>query len=171
MIDEARLKLHPTASVRTAVEALFRLEHGRAPEDLRRVIQSLDALLRDPAQQGLRRTFTVWIKRLLRRKVGSTSMTEIDTITDLLEADTMLAERIEAWFEEATRQGLQQGRLEGRLEGQSRLLARQIERRFGPLPAAVGERLAHAGEAELEAWGEAVLSAPTLAAVFDDTRH
>lgn len=171
LIDEARLKLHPTGSVRTAVEALFRLEHGRTPADLRRVIQALDALLHDPAQAAMRRTFTVWIKSLLRRKAGSHSIQDIDRINDILEADTMLAERIETWFEEATRKGLQKGVQQGRMEGETRLLAKQLERRFGSLPQAVLDRLAAASEAQLEAWGEAVLSAPSLDAVFGDDRH
>ena len=109
LIDEARLKLHPVDSVRTAVEALFRLEHGRTPEDLRRVIRALNALLRDPGQEAIRRAFTLWIKRLLRRKAGTSTIAEIEHIEDLLEAaDTMLAERIESWFDEAARKGIQQ---------------------------------------------------------------
>ena len=44
LTDEARLKLHPTESVRNATEALFRLEHGRTPDDLRRVIQALSLI-------------------------------------------------------------------------------------------------------------------------------
>ena len=179
LIDEARLKLHPADSVRTAVEALFRLEHGRTPADLRRVIQALDALLRDPAQAAMRRTFTVWIKSLLRRKAGSHSIQDIDRINDILEADTMLAERIETWFEEATRkgvqlgvqQGLQQGVQQGVQQGEARLLAKQLERRFGLLPQAVTDRLTAASEAELETWGEAVLSAPSLDAIFGQGRH
>jgi hypothetical protein len=96
----------------------------------------------------------------LRRKAGSHSIHDIESSNDLLEADTMLAERIETWFEEATRKGMH--------KGESRLLAKQLERRFGPLPQAVTERLAAATEAQLEAWGEAVLSAPSLEAVFGD---
>ena len=38
--------------------------------------EALDALLRDPAQAALRRTFTVWIKSLLRRKAGSHSIAD-----------------------------------------------------------------------------------------------
>ena len=71
----------------------------------------------------------------------------------------MLAERIETWFEEATR------------EGEARLLAKQLERRFGPLPQAVTDRLVAATEAQLNAWGEAVLSAPSLDAIFGEGRH
>ena len=206
-----------------------------------------DLLLRDPAQAAMRRTFNVWIKSLLRRKAGSHSIEDIDRINDLLEADTMLAERIESWFEERYAKGftlgIQQGRIEGRVgpvaggsagvksllrrkvglhrsniqhdidrindlldsntllaerletwfeetyviglatgyaigfqqgrieEGESRLLAKLLERRFGPLPQAVTERLAAATEAQLEAWGEAVLSAPSLEAIFGEGRQ
>ena len=112
-------------------------------------------------------------------------------MTDFMEADSMLAECIEAWFEEATQKGIQkgfqtgiqqgiekgieeglvQGRVQGRHEGEVRLLARLLRRRFDPLPASVAERLLQASEDELQAWGEAVLNAPTLAAVFDEVRH
>jgi predicted transposase/invertase (TIGR01784 family) len=175
LIDEARLKLHPADSVRSAVEALFRLEHGRTPDDLRRVIQALDALLRDPGQEKIRRTFTAWIKSLLRRKAGASNIEEIERINDLLEADTMLAERIESWFEEATRKGLEKGRMEGMeaglLKGQAGILAKLLQLRFGPLPPAAVERLSHATADELDAWAEAVLAAPSLSAVFDPSRH
>ena len=183
LIDEARLRLHPATSVRNAVEALFRLEHGRSPDELRRVIQALDALLRDPQQQPMRRSFTNWIKRLLHRKAASTTLsamaTEIDAMSDFMEADSMLAERIETWFEEATQrglqqgiqQGIQQGRVEGRHEGEAHLLARLLAQRFGPLPEWVDQRLKQASEDELSSWGEAVLSAPTLAAVFGERQR
>ena len=69
--------------------------------------------------------------------------------------------------------GMAKGRVEGlvvgRVEGESRLLKRQLERRFGPLPQWVSERLGSAKEEELEAWSEAVLTAPTLEAVFGKT--
>jgi hypothetical protein len=46
-----------------------------------------------------------------------------------------------------------------------------MERRFGPLPPAVSERLACATLAELEVWGEAVLMAPSLESVFEMPKH
>jgi hypothetical protein len=163
LIDEARLKLHPAGSVRTAVEALFWLEHSRSPEDMRRVIRALDALLRDPGQDEIRRIFTLWIKHLLRRKADSPTMGDIERINDLQEDNGMLAERIENWFEEATRKGMQQGQAEGR----AALLVKQLKLRFGPLPPEAADRLAHAAPDELDAWGEAILSAPSLEAVFE----
>ncbi|MDR2787573.1 MAG: DUF4351 domain-containing protein, partial [Candidatus Accumulibacter sp.] len=87
----------------------------------------------------------------------------------------MLAERIESWFDEATQkrvkqgmqQGMQRGRVEGRLEGQANTLFKQLKLRFGELPPEVVEWLSHATRDELDAWVDAVLSAPTLSAVFE----
>jgi predicted transposase YdaD len=107
----------------------------------------------------------------------------------------MLAERIESWFDEATqkgvRQGMQQGRaegwvegrvegraegwvegrVEGRLEGQANILSKQLKLRFGELPPEAVERLSRATQNELDAWGEAILLAPTLSAVFELPRR
>ena len=58
------------------------------------------------------------------------------------------------------------GIAKGRVEGESKLLKRQLERRFGVLPAWATEKLTNAPEPALEAWGEAVLTATTLDAVF-----
>jgi hypothetical protein len=62
--------------------------------------------------------------------------------------------------------GRVEGRVEGLVEGESKLLKRQLERRFGALPAWATEKLSNATEPALEAWGEAILTAPTLEAVF-----
>jgi hypothetical protein len=53
----------------SAVEALFMLEHGR-----RQFIRAVTALPRDPGQEDSRRSFTLWIKRLLCRKVRTSSI-------------------------------------------------------------------------------------------------
>jgi flagellar biosynthesis/type III secretory pathway protein FliH len=100
---------------------------------------------------------------------------EIERINDLLEADTMLAERIESWFEEATRKGQEKGRMEGMeaglLKGQAGILAKLLKLRFGELPPEAVERLSCGTAEELDAWAEAVLAAPSLTAVFDPSRH
>ncbi len=44
------------------------------------------------------------------------------------------------------------GQVEGRVEGESKLLKRQLERRFGVLPAWATEKLSNASESALEAW-------------------
>ena len=66
--------------------------------------------------------------------------------------------------------GIAKGRLEGRLEGESKLLRKLLEFRFGTLPTWAINKLNSAPEQNLEAWGEAVLTAPTLEAVFEDSK-
>jgi hypothetical protein len=54
-------------------------------------------------------------------------------------------------------------------QGESQLLRRQLQRRFGTnLPDWVNERLDHADTDQLETWGEALLDARTLEAVFGE---
>ena len=62
--------------------------------------------------------------------------------------------------------GVEKGIEIGRVEGESKLLKRQLERRFGALPAWAIEKLSSASEQTLDVWGEAVLTALTLEAVF-----
>ncbi|MEI6147154.1 MAG: DUF4351 domain-containing protein, partial [Methylococcales bacterium] len=57
-----------------------------------------------------------------------------------------------------------------RLEGESKLLRKLLELRFGTLPTWAINKLNSAPEQNLEAWGEAVLTAPTLDAVFEDSK-
>ncbi len=55
---------------------------------------------------------------------------------------------------------------EGRAEGSAALLLRQLERRFGRLPATVRDRVRGATADDLDAWAMAVLDAGSLDAVF-----
>lgn len=59
--------------------------------------------------------------------------------------------------------------MEGRAEGIAVLLARQLNRRFGPLSAAITDRLAKAAPDQLERWAERVLDAATLDDVFAES--
>ena len=60
----------------------------------------------------------------------------------------------------------------GIAKGESRILRRQLELRFGAIPAWVTEKLSSATEQDFEAWGEAVLTASSLEAVFNtETSH
>ena len=57
-----------------------------------------------------------------------------------------------------------------RVEGESRLLRKQLEHRFGALPTWAINKLNSAPVQDLETWGEAVLTVPTLDAVFDESK-
>lgn len=84
-------------------------------------------------------------------------------------AEGLLEGRLEG-RNEGWNEGLNEGRNEGRLEGEYKLLRKLLERRFGLIPAWVLDRLHSAAEPELECWAEAVLTAPTLEAIFN-TSH
>ena len=71
----------------------------------------------------------------------------------------------------ALERGMEKGLQQGLQQGQARLLERLLMQRFGELPPWVGDKLASATQAELQAWAEAVLAAPMLAAVFDPGPH
>ena len=73
---------------------------------------------------------------------------------------------------EGEARGRAEGEARGRILGRASILSRQLEHRFGRLPATVRERVRSASVQDLDAWGHAVLDAPTLEAVFEDTpRH
>ncbi len=63
--------------------------------------------------------------------------------------------------------GKEEGVEIGLVKGQSRLLKRQLECRFGALPQWATEKLTRASEHEFETWGDAILTAPTLEALFN----
>ena len=88
-------------------------------------------------------------------------------------------QEIQAWYENYQRneqqqraaardEGLREGRDEGLREGERKLLLRLLRARFGELPAAVLARVEAAEGADLERWGERVLAADSLDAVFGD---
>jgi predicted transposase YdaD len=60
-------------------------------------------------------------------------------------------------------QGKAEGRAEGQAEGRAGLLTHQLTLRFGALPPEALARLAGASIEELDAIGERLLTAPTLA--------
>ena len=68
--------------------------------------------------------------------------------------------------------GIAKGITQGITKGESRILRRQLELRFGAIPAWVTEKLSSATERDLEMWSEAVLTASSLEAVFNtETSH
>lgn len=82
----------------------------------------------------------------------------------------MLEQTIERWFDEATRkgvsQGLQQGLHQGLQQGLAKAVALQLQLRFGPVPDWAQARLADATQEQLLAWTAAVLTAPSVEALF-----
>ena len=65
-----------------------------------------------------------------------------------------------------TRDMYYKGEREGVQKGEGQMLRLMLERRFGPLPAWVEDKLCDADNASLESWGIRLLDANTLEAVF-----
>ena len=161
LLDEGRIADHPDPSLRNLASALFRLEFSLAPEDFRAVWDRLFEWISHPNQDSLRRAFITWANRIgLRRHLPHLNAGEL---YDAQEISIMLATHTTDWTVQWKQQGQQQG--------ESRLLRRQLQCRFGPnLPDWVDEKLGYADTDQLEAWGEALLSAPTLEAVFEEVK-
>ncbi|MCG5539485.1 DUF4351 domain-containing protein, partial [Halorhodospira sp. 9622] len=129
------------------------------------IIATLCRWLDQPEQRRLRREFALWVQRvLLRRKpFAERSILQGEEIQDLEEVQQMLAERMNEWKKEWEQRGLkkgrQEGRQEGRLEGEAHMLARMLEKRFGPLTEEQLERIRSADEDTLWAWSDHVFQA------------
>ncbi|MBF0110066.1 MAG: PD-(D/E)XK nuclease family transposase, partial [Magnetococcales bacterium] len=64
--------------------------------------------------------------------------------------------------------GQWEGRQEGRQEGEAKILTRQLQRRFGDLPAWANEKIAMAEPPLLEEWSLRIFDAQSLGDVFSD---
>ena len=78
----------------------------------------------------------------------------------------------ETWTKQAQAEGKARGeargRAEGLAEGEAKSLTRLLERRFGPLPRPVRDRIAAASLEQLDTWLDAILDAPSLEAVVGE---
>ncbi len=90
---------------------------------------------RDPAYIALRRTFQVWLGRVVFKRSGMTD--EIPEFRDLDEVDAMLEERAAQWKDEYIRQGLVLGEASGELKRGRAVLLALLRDRFGALPQEV----------------------------------
>ena len=162
LIDENAYSESHLASINNLVAAVFRLEHPANPQTISDLITSLNDWLID--RPDLRRMFALWIRATLMRKPEYGIV--LPQVDDLQEINVMLSQRLEEWAHRYKAEGVLQGIEQGLVKGESRLLRKQLERKFGPLPVKITDRLNNATEIELEHWGDAVLTASSLEAVF-----
>jgi predicted transposase/invertase (TIGR01784 family) len=78
--------------------------------------------------------------------------------------------RREAIMGHFSEQFVEQGRTEGRAEGEARALVRLLEKRFGPMPADLRQRVFASGVTTIETWLDRALEAPELRRVFEPER-
>ena len=71
-------------------------------KSFRRAISRLHQNLKEPENQGVRRTFAIWLSRLLKSRLKNDNIPEFQ---ELMEVDAMLAETITEWTEQWKAQG------------------------------------------------------------------
>jgi hypothetical protein len=65
----------------------------------------------------------------------------------------------EPFVEQGREQGRQQGRQQGRIEGQTWALVRLLEKRFGPIPSSLHERILASDLVSIDAWFDRAMEA------------
>ena len=133
LVDEVRIADSELESLRNLAAALFRLEKSPGPEDVQRILVSLIEWLREPGLEELRRSFTHWLRGVF---LPDRVQVEIPEVADLQEVKSMLAERVKEW----SYQWKQEGREEG-VEKARGVMVQNLEKRFGPLPENIRQRL------------------------------
>lgn len=109
------------------------------------------------------------LDRLLRQLVGRIGPIDMITTAERLRRQGRregLERGLEKGLEKGLVKGLARGRAKGVKEGQVALLLSQLEERFGALDRATLQRVRRAPPAALVRWAKAILTARSLAAVF-----
>src|SRR5262245_4945164 len=104
----------------------------------------------------LRRAFNSFLRESLLP--GRFPEARIPAMLELEEMRPMLRETVLEWTRD--------WKNEGRHEGEVRILVRQLELKFGPLPPEDRTRLEAADSEQLLAWGESILTARPLEQAF-----
>ncbi|HJX29867.1 MAG TPA: Rpn family recombination-promoting nuclease/putative transposase [Thermoanaerobaculia bacterium] len=134
LLDEGQLGKSDLEPLQNVAAALFRLERSREPRDLEPVLKALLEWLRQPEHRELQRSLASWLRNVLLR--ARMPNVEIPEMADLLEVNTMLADRVVEWTREWERGGVEKTLTKVRA-----VLVRHIEARFGPLAEGARERL------------------------------
>ena len=161
LLDEGRVPAEALPDLPNTVAEIIRLETSPEPEDMRRVIARLVKNLAGPEYDSLRRALTVWMKRVLLKRLLPGE--EVPEINDLQEVETMLAERVEQWTSRWEQRGMERGMQ----RGEAAVLERQLLKRFGSLDESLRLRLNTATLEQLEVWTDRILDAVRIEDVFE----
>jgi predicted transposase YdaD len=94
------------------------------------------------------------IQTVLRHRVGHKRSEEI------------MGHFSQEFFAEGEAKGLAEGQAKGLAEGEARALIRLLEKRFGPIPDPLRERIVAADTPSLEAWFDRALEATNIQSIF-----
>jgi len=175
LVDERRLPEDRLQADGPAVY-LVRMERNEEIQGLHSDISSFIKKYNEPRYLSLRRALNVWIKRVLRQRLGPEEI--VPDVNELEEVEAMLADRIPTWTEKWKMEGLAEGevkgeakgRMEGEAAGRSAILSRILAKRFGQdiLDIRLQERLHNATSEQLDRWTDRILDAKTVDEVFGE---
>jgi hypothetical protein len=155
ILDQGRYSKADLAGRDTLAALMF--QHCRRGDEVVRLVDAvIDWFRRHDGFEALEPLFATLAWRVIETAEGVPPGVQVSE--NLLEVRTMLATRVTEWQ--------QQWRQEGRLEGEAKVLLRLLERRFGPVPDAVRERIGAAGLADLDTWIMRVLDAAAIDDIF-----
>ena len=161
LIDEGRFSGTELATQQNLTAAIIRAELAEDHQQFARVAANLNIWLKQPEQQDLRRVIKEWLIHMLQRRLPDIKVNEVQSLTEI---EAMLARD---WSEKWKDQGRVEGEQIGIAKGESLLLRKLLLKRWGMLPAWVEQELTTASSEQLEAWGEKILEADSLEAVFE----
>ena len=184
LLDERRLGDEDLPE-RNLVSAIVRLEGSRSTAEVLRTLEVLAQWLRGSGEVELQRALGAWIwSVVMPRQVDAQALSEgpdLAHVQGFEEVPTMLAERMQEWYEEKRREGLragleegrQAGRKEGRAQERQRLLSRLAARKFD---AATAERLSEllhdlTAPEQFEDVGDWIIESDTAAELIERTER
>ena len=175
ILDEGSYALNELNPLKNLVAAIFRLENSSSSDDIIEVIANLIEWLSTPEQTRLRRSFSIWINRVLQPsgKLGH----PMPEMNDLVEIKTMLADRLTQWIQEGEQRGQAIGEQRGRAIGEARgevrgeanTLLKLLNLKFGSLSDKVEKQINLADKEQLDRWVEQVLTAYSIDDMFSET--
>ncbi|EWY38955.1 hypothetical protein N825_10315 [Skermanella stibiiresistens SB22] len=161
LIDEAAFKAEDLAESDSLVALLFRVENCTQRDELPRLIGRLvDWFKQHAGNEALMRLFGEVVSQAAVSIVGVGDVTT--QYNDLTEVQNMLATRFKEWETQLRAEGLTKGRAE--------MLSRQLERRFGRLPAEADSMIASATAEQLDVYMDRLMEAGSLSDVFQDVQ-
>ncbi|MBT5231036.1 MAG: transposase [Methylococcales bacterium] len=111
LVDEGRYTNEELADNENIAAILFRLENSQTAEAFDHGLTCLVEWCKQPERASLKRAFTVWMKRVLLKKLPTQ---DVPDFSELEEGQTMLSERMDDWQENWKKEGIEQGIVESK---------------------------------------------------------
>ena len=132
------------------------------PEELALLVDEVIGWFRRySGYDDLKRLFTELVRQVIEGYEASVMVPR-----DMMEMRSMLANLGETWKKRWLAEGEAKGEAVGEARGEAKALIRLVEKRFGPLPTDIRERVLSADATSIEAWLDRLMDVPSLEMLF-----